>query len=98
MIAEPYALVLGVAQDGGHPQPGCTRHCCRGDDVRPHLTACVAVIDGAKAWLLDAGPDFPRHLARIGTRGVELSGILLTHAHIGHYAGLMFLGRERNGR
>ncbi len=26
--------------------------------------------------------------------GTGISGILLTHAHIGHYAGLMYLGRE----
>ncbi len=94
MAAEPYALVLGVAQDGGHPQPGCRRDCCVGPEVSPHLTTCVAVIDEGRFWLLDAGPDLPRHLARINTLGVELAGVLLTHGHIGHYAGLAFLGRE----
>ncbi len=94
MAAEPYALVLGVAQDGGHPQPGCHQACCLGSEVRPHLTTCVAVIDDGRAWLLDAGPDFPHHLARIDALGVELAGVLLTHAHIGHYTGLVFLGRE----
>lgn len=94
MSAEPYALVLGVAQDGGHPQPGCLRDCCLGPDMKPHLTTCVAVVDEGRAWLLDAGPDFPHHLARIDALAVELAGVMLTHAHIGHYAGLMFLGRE----
>ncbi len=86
------ALVLGVAQDGGHPQPGCDQRCCQGN-VRPHLTTCVALVEGNRAWLLDAGPDLPKHLLRLG-RKVSLQGILLTHAHIGHYAGLLHLGRE----
>jgi len=94
MPDEPYAQVLGIAQDGGHPQPGCRRPCCVRPGVTPHLTTCVAVIDGGVAWLLDAGPDLPRHLDRLHEREVSLGGILLTHAHMGHYTGLMFLGRE----
>ncbi len=91
-MAVPHVLVLGVAQDGGHPQPGCVRSCCRGPGS--HLTTCVAVVDGDRAWILDAGPDFREHLARLDTAGLELAGILLTHGHIGHYTGLMYLGRE----
>ncbi len=94
MTQGPHVLVLGVAQDGGHPQPGCTRSCCSGPDVVHHLTTCVAVIDGDQGWLLDAGPDFRHHLAGLGRAGAELAGILLTHGHIGHYTGLMMLGRE----
>jgi pyrroloquinoline quinone biosynthesis protein B len=60
----------------------------------PHLTTCVAVIDNGRAWLLDAGPDFRQHLTRLRAEGLELAGVLLTHGHIGHYTGLMFLGRE----
>ncbi len=85
-----YAVVLGIAQDGGHPQPGCDRTCCR--DTAGHLTTCVAVVDEGRAWLLDAGPDFRQHLRRLD--GVELAGVLLTHGHVGHYTGLMYLGRE----
>lgn len=50
--------------------------------------------------MFDAGPDFPEqaHLlqARAGGRPMP-SGIFLTHAHIGHYSGLMYLGREALG-
>ena len=88
----PQAIVLGVAQDGGHPQPGCSLSCCR--NTPGHLTTCVAVIDDGKAWLLDAGPDFGRHLKRLDQHNAELVGVLLTHGHIGHYTGLMYLGRE----
>jgi pyrroloquinoline quinone biosynthesis protein B len=52
------------------------------------------VIDNGAAWLLDAGPDFPHHLWRLRKAGAELAGIMLTHGHIGHYTGLMYLGRE----
>jgi len=90
----PHVLVLGVAQDGGHPQPGCVRSCCRGETVTPHLTASVAVVDDGRAWLLDAGPDFRDQLACLDAKGLQLAGILLTHGHMGHYAGLMYLGRE----
>jgi len=94
MTDEPRAIVLGVAQDGGHPQPGCDRDCCREGLGKQHLTTCVAVVDGDRGWLLDAGPDFRLHLDRLRAAGADLAGILLTHAHIGHYTGLMFLGRE----
>ena len=89
-----HARVLGIAQDGGHPQPGCRRSCCTGPRVSPHLTTCVAIVDEGRAWLLDAGPDFRQHLAGLAAADIELAGILLTHGHIGHYTGLMFLGRE----
>ncbi len=88
----PYTVVLGVAQDGGHPQPGCRRSCCAG--ATTHLTTCVAVFDEGRAWLLDAGPDFRMHLHRVEEHDADLAGILLTHAHIGHYTGLLYLGRE----
>lgn len=94
MTGSPHALVLGVAQDGGHPQPGCRADCCVGPGVRSHLTTCIAIIDAERGWLLDAGPDFRSHLAVLDRAGIELAGILLTHGHIGHYTGLMFLGRE----
>ena len=44
--------------------------------------------------MVDASPDLPRQIH--GLPG-ELSGVLLTHAHIGHYTGLMHLGREVMG-
>ena len=84
------AVVLGVAQDGGHPQPGCRRPCC--SDTTGHNTTCVGIVDGDRAWLLDAGPDFVAHLDLLGK--TDLQGIFLTHGHIGHYTGLMYLGRE----
>lgn len=90
----PFALVLGVAQDGGHPQAGCRGSCCRSEPQQRHRPTCVALVAGGRAWLLDATPALPAQLEDLLARDIELAGILLTHAHIGHYAGLVHLGRE----
>jgi pyrroloquinoline quinone biosynthesis protein B len=52
--------------------------------------------------MFDATPDFPeqhRRLVDLALPGkrCDLAGILLTHAHMGHYTGLMHLGREGMG-
>jgi pyrroloquinoline quinone biosynthesis protein B len=103
----PYLVVLGVAQDGGYPQAGCRKDCCAPawrDPARRRHVASLAIVDpgSGQRWLLDATPDFREQLKMLdeaaptpGSPGLD--GILLTHAHIGHYAGLMQLGREVMG-
>lgn len=101
--ADPYILVLGIAQDAGYPQADCRKECCRAvwdDDSRRRLVSCLAIVDpeSGRSWLLDATPDFREQLRHLQTySGTELAGIFLTHAHIGHYTGLMQLGREVMG-
>ncbi|MCB9745320.1 MAG: MBL fold metallo-hydrolase [Alphaproteobacteria bacterium] len=94
----PTLHVLGVAQDGGHPQAGCERPCCApawADPRRGHRAACLGLVAEGRGWLLDATPDLPRQLHALREAGAaELAGVLLTHAHSGHYTGLMHLGRE----
>ena len=100
----PYLLVLGIAQDGGFPQAGCARACCADAWRDPALrsgAACVAIVDpqSQQRWMIDATPSFPEQLRlldeAVPPQGTpDLAGILLTHAHIGHYIGLMHLGRE----
>ncbi len=103
----PYLVVLGIAQDGGYPQAGCQKANCRrvyrGERAGRYVTS-LAIVDPAtrQRWFLDATPDFPEQLqllnritADSGAAGV--AGIFLTHAHIGHYTGLMHLGREVMG-
>lgn len=99
----PYAMVLGVAQDGGYPQAGCNREDCVDawrDLSKRHRVASLAIVDPAtnQRWIIDATPDFPsqlRSLDAVAPRGATLlDGVLLTHAHIGHYLGLAHLGRE----
>jgi pyrroloquinoline quinone biosynthesis protein B len=91
-------VVLGVAQDGGMPHPGCTRSPCA--DVyagtRPaEKVSCVGLVnrDTGAAYMIDATPDSPAQLHAL-TGGRAPDGIFLTHAHIGHYTGLMYLGKE----
>ena len=100
---EPYIYVLGVAQDAGYPQAACYReHCMPGWENRDRrITASsIAVVDREASYLFDATPHFPDQLYRLNTAAPDaaLSGIFLTHAHIGHYTGLMHLGREVMGR
>jgi pyrroloquinoline quinone biosynthesis protein B len=54
-------------------------------------------------WIVDATPDLPRQLDMLADVRMRepgrvdrspLSGILLTHAHMGHYLGLAHLGYE----
>ena len=102
------AVVLGIAQDGGVPHIGCTQTLCvraRRDPARRERVACLGLIDdsaGAR-FLVDATPDLPSQLDSLNQGRTladprrPLDGILLTHAHIGHYTGLMYLGREALG-
>lgn len=111
--ATPYVVVLGTAQDGGLPQIGCTEPRCRlarEDPARARMVASLLVVDprSGKRFLIDATPDLARQveLARAhgaaapgapGTRPPLFDGLFLTHAHMGHYAGLLALGKEAYG-
>ena len=100
-------IVLGVAQDGGYPHAGCGRDCCRrvwsGRQVQ-RSPACLALADGSsrKVWMFEATPAYTAQWKRLAgitgwTEKNVPDGIFLTHAHIGHYTGLMYLGREALG-
>ena len=101
--ADPYVIVLGIAQDGGVPHAGCTKACCaeRWDDPEKQvLVSCLGIVDPQtnEVWMIDATPDFPKQYHVLTQNGnCSLKGILLTHAHMGHYTGLMHLGREVMG-
>ncbi len=102
---KPYILVLGTAQDGGFPQAGCKKSCCRSvwENKIPHQgVSSLALVDpiSKQKWIFDATPDFPEQLHLLNNHiksSNPLDGIFLTHAHIGHYTGLMHLGREVMG-
>ncbi|HTA26295.1 MAG TPA: MBL fold metallo-hydrolase [Bacteroidia bacterium] len=100
---QPFIIVLGTAQDGGYPHAGCKKQCCakyyEGKEKR-HYVSCVALVDPVtnQRWFFDCTPDFTFQLHALDSiypvAGNGISGIFLTHAHIGHYTGLMYLGRE----
>ena len=99
-----YVMVLGVAQDAGYPQMNCKKDCCRAAWENPSLqrnTSCLAILDPTTndQWIIDATPNIKEQLQLLKSKtGTEkINGVLLTHAHIGHYTGLMHLGREVMG-
>ena len=103
VVKAPYVIVLGIAQDGGVPQAG-TDHQGWEDPQRQRLATSLGLVDPAtgKRWLFEATPDFPEQLHRLDVaapvgEGYGIDGIFLTHAHIGHYAGLIHLGHEVMG-
>ncbi len=100
----PYVMVLGVAQDAGYPQMNCKKECCSAAWENPELqraTSCLAIVDPTtnQQWIIDATPNIKEQLQILKqkTGNEKLDGILLTHAHMGHYTGLMHFGREVMG-
>ena len=107
----PYVVVLGTAQDGGLPQIGCRRECCISARVDPdlrRLVTSILAVDPAhdRRYLLDASPHLPEQVELASDFGAPeatdgrpplFDGIAITHAHLGHYAGLAYLGREAYG-
>ncbi len=107
---KPYAIVLGTAQDGGLPQlagDDLNDVAARQDAARRRLTTSLLVVDprSHRRWLFDATPDIREQVeftrehewpqpTNPGGRPPLFDGIFLTHAHVGHYAGLIHLGRE----
>ena len=98
-------VILGIGQDGGAPQIG------NPDDpawVNPSLklwAASGALVDHrySNRYLFEATPDLREQMNLLdsmsdgGNAPLGLSAVFLTHAHIGHYAGLMFAGHESIG-
>ncbi len=89
-------IVLGAGQDAGAPQIGNA-----GDDGPHLLPSSLGVIDreGSARYLFDATPAITQQLAMLDgveppAAGLGVDGVFLTHAHIGHYLGLAFLGFE----
>jgi len=99
----PYVVVLGVAQDGGAPHASCEKTCCINKWNNPNLhnkVSSIGIVDPVsnEVWMIDTTPDFAEQLHFLTSNNIrELKGIFLTHAHIGHYTGLMHLGREVMG-
>ena len=90
-------VVLGTAQDAGKPQIGCQKSCCVNLKDR-FFVASLGVTDtkNKKNYLFDATPDITAQYQLLSkTTGVKsIDGIFLTHAHSGHYTGLMYIGKE----
>ncbi|MDE1467670.1 MBL fold metallo-hydrolase [Aurantiacibacter sp. D1-12] len=92
-------IVLGAGQDAGAPQIG------NAEDEGPRLLpSSLGLIDrnAGKRYLFDASPAITEQLTMLDGRepptdGLGVDGVFLTHAHIGHYLGLAYFGREAAG-
>ena len=96
-----YIQVLGIVQDAGYPHIGCEKDCCEQVNPGDYFVSCLGLIDKTnnKRYLFDATPDIHNQINLLEkfTDANLIDGIFLTHAHIGHYTGLMYLGREGLG-
>ena len=96
-IKSNYTLkILGVVQDGGMPHLGNNETCCENIKQDKYVTSLMLMNnENNESFLFDASPDINKQLNFMGDRiKKDLKGIFLTHAHIGHYTGLMYFGRE----
>ena len=101
-----YITILGIAQDAGYPQVGCEKECCElfysGSENKKHVS-CIGLIDKMtnEKWMFDATPDITTQLDELKQNHINnqriIDGVFLTHAHMGHYTGLMYFGREALG-
>ncbi|WP_428740254.1 MBL fold metallo-hydrolase [Tenacibaculum sp.] len=97
-------IILGTIQDAGSPQIGCNKECCinlfeHPDKDRKVTSLGLIDVPNKKTYLFEATPDIGVQMKMLAEYGGKSSkentdGIFLTHAHIGHYSGLMFLGKE----
>lgn len=101
-----HVVVLGIVQDGGFPHIGCQNECLKAhkNPNQAKYVSSLALVDpeNRRWWLFDATPDMDKQLQYFRDITDQQypylpEGIFLTHAHIGHYTGLMFLGREALG-
>ena len=95
----PYLIVLGTVQDGGSPHLDCNKNCCKALTVfqkEARKVTSLAVIEPKSNFnlLFEATPDIISQWKMLPSAP---KAIFLTHAHMGHYTGLLQLGREALG-
>lgn len=99
-----FLVVLGTVQDAGSPHIACKKECCavlfENQDYSRKVVS-LGLVDqiNFSRYLFEATPDLPGQMKELKNSGMvddkeTPDGIFLTHAHIGHYTGLMYLGKE----
>ena len=105
LVAQEVKLVvLGTAQDAGAPQIACKKECCKPlwESGQSEAVVALGLIDSTnqKHYLFEATPNITQQLQDLNSIAGNTSsfgGVFLTHAHMGHYSGLLFLGKEALG-
>lgn len=103
-LADVWIQVLGVGQDAGVPQAGSHTHPGWTNPQLQYMATSLGLVhaQSGERWLFEATPDFRRQWFDLDTQSPDPptsvpDGIFLTHGHMGHYTGLMFLGHESMG-
>ena len=103
VVWETSLVILGTIQDAGSPHIACKKDCCKNlfdksDSLRKVVSLGIIDPNNSKTFLFEATPDIStqtKALKHFSNSEKELpEAIFLTHAHIGHYSGLMYLGKE----
>lgn len=105
LVAQEVKLVvLGTAQDAGAPQIACKKECCKSlwESGQSEAVVALGLIDSTNQmhYLFEATPNITQQLQDLNSIAGNTSsfgGVFLTHAHMGHYSGLLFLGKEALG-
>lgn len=101
--SETTLVILGTIQDAGSPHIACSKECCAAlfenpDSLRKVVSLGIIDSENDKTYLFEATPNIAtqvKKLKQLTNSESELpDGIFVTHAHIGHYSGLMYLGKE----
>ncbi|HSX26237.1 MAG TPA: MBL fold metallo-hydrolase [Chlamydiales bacterium] len=80
-------LFLGTSASSGVPMVGCGCAVCRsGDPKNKRLRPAGLIRAGGKKVVVDAGPDFRQQALKFGIDQVD--GLMLTHTHFDHVAGI----------
>ena len=101
----PYIYILGNVQDAGLPHIGCDEKICVDafNENKQYYVTSLALVDekNHEYSLFDVTPDISEQLRIINNdlfnQFTLPKNIFITHAHIGHYSGLMYFGREALG-
>ena len=100
-----YIYILGNTQDAGFPHIGCQHKFCQDnfDIHKEYFVTSIAVVnsDLRRYILFEATPDITYQLNYLKNNNFQEfllpESLYITHAHIGHYTGLMYFGREALG-
>lgn len=80
-------LFLGTGNSVGVPIVGCSCPVCHSSDPRnKRLRSSVLISTEDKNFIIDVGPDFREQALKFGIE--KLDGVLITHIHYDHTAGL----------
>ena len=103
-LSNQFITVLGNVQDAGYPHIGCEKFCCNENfnSRTVNFVTSLGITDlvDNKSFLLEATPDISMQLKFLKNNhssSTIIDGVFITHAHIGHYTGLMYFGREALG-